>query len=356
MSSCWTCFFFLCWNDLVFLLVFICLSILEKVKQNPSALEQRNKFLHEKYWAQLPLEAISVWLGSYSLCRVTQSITSWACSLHSAFSLWYILESSSPACALSSWVLLWHTCLLSDRPTSFCPLKLSEMLKLQTPVSKGLPLSKSQGDTGHSAGRGQDAAPALNLLKINSRQQQMPHDISNPCCRSPMAACPICLSCASLCGFILPRFEGAGILQWHFWLPVPHFPFHGGPAGAAPGGGPAGLAGDDGGRWERGSALPGSRLNSGGSDWMAPKSNGTVSLSFTHVLCRAVRSSWVRFIKPNVQGIVSEVLLWGLRKAAAQYLVQWLMCSLMYTVPCFGEQKIFSKWSFVSEDWGKIFL
>lgn len=226
-------------------------------------------------------------------------------------------------------------CLIS--PPKNCPLKLSEVLKLQTPVSKGLPLSKSQGDTGHSAGRGQDAAPALNLLKINSRQQQMPHDISNPCCRSPMAACPICLSCASLCGFILPRFEGAGILQWHFWLPVPHFPFHGGPAGAAPGGGPEGLAGDDGGRWERGSALPGSRLNSGGSDWMAPKSNGTVSLSFTHVLCRAVGSSWVHFIKPNVQGIVSEVLLWGLRKAAAQYLVQWLMCSLMYTVPCFSE-------------------
>lgn len=249
-----------------------------------------------------------------------------------------VLSASNISLRAAAQLMLWAvghscaTCLLSDQPTSFYALKLSEMLKLQT-RQQGLTLTKLQGDTGHSAWRGHSAARALNLFQIDSHQQQMPHDISISCCRSPITACPICLSRASLCGFTLPRFEGAGIFQWHLWLPVPHFPFHGGPAGAAPGGGPAGLAGDDGGRWERGSALPGPRLNSRGSDWMAPKSNGTVSFSFTRVLCWAVGSFWVGFIEPDVHGFVSEVLLWGLRKTASQYLVQWLdLCFLLCTL------------------------
>lgn len=242
-----------------------------------------------------------------------------------------ILECSSPAYALSCWALLCH---VSSVWSAHLLLSTKTVRDVETPNTCQQGLTPLQVARWYRAQCMEGAqCSTCTEFKINSRQQQMPHDISNPCCRSPIAACPICLSYASLCGFTLPRFEGAGIFQWHLWLPVPHFSFHGGPAGAAPGGGPAGLAGDDGGRWERGSALPGPRLNSRGSDWMAPKSNGTVSLSFTRVLCWAVGSFWVGFVEPNLQGFVSEVLLWGLRKAAAQYLVQWLgLCFLWCTL------------------------
>lgn len=111
--------------------------------------------------------------------------------------------------------------------------------------------------------------------------EQMLRSISQPCCVSDLLAL-----CLTPCDFAPSRFKGTGVLQWHLWLPVPHLPLHGEPAGTAPGGGLEGLAGDDGSGWEGGATLPGPRLNGNGSDWMAPKSNGKVLPYFTCVLAR----------------------------------------------------------------------
>lgn len=160
-------------------------------------------------------------------------------------------------------------------------------------------------------------------------------------------------SCLIPCNFAPSRFEGTGVLQWHLWLPVPHLSLHGGPAGTAPGGGLTGLAGDDGGRWERGAALPGPGLNGGGSDWMAPKSNGTVSPRFTpnalvspvtcllnqlrqwvYVLCRHLKT--LEKVSKNLR---EEVLVWrwycgALEKLSLKYHVQWVgLCFLCTTMP-----------------------
>lgn len=116
-------------------------------------MEQSNIFLHEKCSALFPLEIIGVWLGSCSPQKVTQSITTWACSLHSSFTLQCILGSGSPAHATTSWVLLWHMHLLSDQPTSSCPLKLPEVVEFQIYVSKGLPPPYCRVLCGEGGGR-----------------------------------------------------------------------------------------------------------------------------------------------------------------------------------------------------------
>lgn len=288
-------------------------------------LVQHNIFLHGKRRAWFPLDTITgMWLGSCGACRVIQGIGR-GCSIPG--STFYLGDSSRGAGA------------------QLTPQPHGQAGPFLFPLWTSPP---------RSCWSFPPWAAALSLVGINpARDSPRPLPASGTSLTSPCSA--------------PRRFQGSGIFQRHLWLPVPHVPVHGGPAGSAPRGGFEGLAGDDGGGREGGAALPGPGFYSRGSHRVAPESNGTVSPCF--YLYQARFGCWLGwlcftqlFVKCRV-GVGEEIWFWRcccgvLEKLLLSSLVQWvgLCCLWCITVPQSREQTILRNCSFVSGGWGKTFF